>query len=239
MSVLTQGTHVFVIDESGQTPAVLRIRRATTFNPGGDPADQIEDTALEDFERQYKSGLRTPGQATMGLNADPKIDSHVKLYDFSRENPAPTLKWAIGWADGDAPPAVGNVVGSVTIDAAGSGYTNPTVEFGDPDHPDGKKAEGVAVVSGGAITGITITDPGSGYDSAPTVTISDSGSGNGATATASLGGADFVLPDTRTWFTYQGYISDFPFDFTQNSVVSSELTIQRSGGSRWVKKAQS
>lgn len=49
-------------------------------------------------------------------------------------------------------------------------------------------------------------------------------------------GDDFELPETRTWFVFEGYISDFPFDFTQNSVVTSSVSIQRSGGSQWIKK---
>ncbi len=40
--------------------------------------------------------------------------------------------------------------------------------------------------SGGAITGITITNPGREYTSTPTITITD-GSGSGATATATVG----------------------------------------------------
>lgn len=39
----------------------------------------------------------------------------------------------------------------------------------------------------------------------------------------------FVLPTTRSWLTFNGYISDFPFDFAQNSVVTSNLGIQTSG----------
>jgi hypothetical protein len=47
----------------------------------------------------------------------------------------------------------------------------------------------------------------------------------------------FVLPTTRTWFTFDGYVSDFPFDFQLNAVVATALTIQRSGGGSWTKKA--
>ncbi|HGN2621276.1 TPA: phage tail tube protein, partial [Pseudomonas aeruginosa] len=46
----------------------------------------------------------------------------------------------------------------------------------------------------------------------------------------------FVLPPTRTWFVFRGYVSDFPFDFAANAVVTSTATIQRSGGSAWVLK---
>ena len=158
MSILSQGTNVYVLDPNDGTPAVLKIECATSLSPGGDPSDQIEDTCLEAFERSYKAGLRTPGQATMGINADPDNESHLTLYGLSRENPAPVLKFAIGWSDG--------------------------------------------------------TD-------APTLNVGEDG---------------FELPATRTWFTFQGYISDFPFDFTQNTVVTTEVSIQRSGNSAWIKK---
>lgn len=157
MSVLTQGTHVFFIDPTGTTPEVVKVECATSFNPGGNPSDQVEDTCLEAFERTYKNGLRTPGQASLGLNADPQYASHVKMHELNQENPQRKLKWVIGWSDGTAPPTVGT-------------------------------------------------------------------------------GGDFELPESRTWFEFEGYISDFPFDFQQNTVVKTEATIQRSGGSKWTPK---
>ena len=135
----------------------MQVECATTFNPGGAPADQIEDTCLEDFERSYRPGLRTPDQASLGVNADPANTSHVTLHQLSEMNPSPALKWAVGWSDGSDAPTIGS-------------------------------------------------------------------------------GGDFDLPETRTWFTFEGYVSDFPFDFQQNSVVTSEVTIQRSGGSAWIPK---
>jgi len=158
MSILSQGTNVYVLDPNDGTPAVMRIECATSLSPGGDPADQIEDTCLEAFERSYKAGLRTPGQATMGINADPDNESHLTLYGLSRENPAPVLKFAIGWSDGTEPP------------------------------------------------------------------------------TLNTGADNFELPTTRTWFTFEGYIADFPFDFAQNTLVTTEVSIQRSGNSAWIKK---
>jgi len=159
MSILSQGTNVYVIDPDGGTPVVLKVECATSFSPGGDPSDQIEDTCLEAFERSYKPGLRTPGQATMGLNADPKNESHLTLYGLSRENPSPVLKFAVGWSDGTAPPTLA-------------------------------------------------VSPADGFE----------------------------LPTTRTWFTFEGYIADFPFDFAKNTVVTTEVSIQRSGDSAWIKK---
>ena len=158
MAKLAQGTQIYFIDDSGSDTDLVTIDCATSFTPGGAPADQIETTCLEDFDREYVPGLRTPGQATITINADPTNTSHILMHELSETNPSPTLKFAVGWSDGTAPP---------TIDA----------------------------------------------------------------------GANFVLPTTRTWFTFQGYISDFPFDFALNTVVTSTVTVQRSGGSAWVPKA--
>lgn len=40
---------------------------------------------------------------------------------------------------------------------------------------------------------------------------------------------DWVLPTSRTWISFDGYIADFPFDFSQNAVVTSTLSLQISG----------
>lgn len=159
MSVLTQGTQIYFIDPEFDSSGagVREVECATTFSPGGNPADQIEDTCLSATTRSYKPGLRTPGQATLGLNADPENESHVRLHELSETDPSPTLKWAVGWADGAAVP---------TLDSNG----------------------------------------------------------------------DFVLPTSRTWFIFEGYVSDFPFDFAANTVVTTQATIQRSGGSAWIRK---
>lgn len=37
------------------------------------------------------------------------------------------------------------------------------------------------------------------------------------------------LPTTRSWITFEGYVSDLPFDFAQNAVVTSSISIQLSG----------
>ena len=39
----------------------------------------------------------------------------------------------------------------------------------------------------------------------------------------------FTLPTSRTWIAFDGFISDLPFDFSLNSVVSSSVSVQVSG----------
>ena len=161
MSILTQGTQVFALVPPFTGPGpktVMAIECATSFDPGGSPAEQVEETCLEDQERRYKKGLRTPGQATLGLNADPNSPSHIRLHQLSEADGDTTIKWVVGWSDGTAPP---------TLNTAGD---------------------------------------------------------------------DFELPESRTWFAFQGYVADFPFSFAQNAVVASTVSIQRSGGSAWIRK---
>ncbi len=46
----------------------------------------------------------------------------------------------------------------------------------------------------------------------------------------------FVLPSTRTWLSFSGFIADFPFDFGLNAVVTSNMSIQISGTPVWTPK---
>ena len=82
----------------------------------------------------------------------------------------------------------GEGVASVTILTTGSGFnsTTTTVTFGSPQLPNGVQAQGTAVIVSGGVSGVTITEPGSGYTSAPSVTITDSDAGAEVAATTSL-----------------------------------------------------
>jgi hypothetical protein len=79
---------------------------------------------------------------------------------------------------------------SLSLGSAGAGYISPSVAISAPDVATGTQATATATAdpSTGAITAITVTDPGSGYINLPTVSITDSGTpaGTGATATVAF-----------------------------------------------------
>lgn len=54
--------------------------------------------------------------------------------------------------------------------------------------------------------------------------------------TLNSAGDDFELPTTRTWYLFDGYVNDFPFDFPINSTVKTAVAVQRSGPAVWIKK---
>ena len=104
MSVVTQGTQLYVLANG----VVSEIECITAFSPGGSPADQIDDTCLSERNtRKYKKGLRTPGQATATLNADPTNASHLMLSHMAESNDQSDVTFAIGWSDGESEPTAG------------------------------------------------------------------------------------------------------------------------------------
>jgi len=146
MAKKTQGTDLYAIDPA--FPTVVIVVGCVTSIDGIDTAvEQVETTCLNDSARSYLAGLATPGTASFGINVDPEDDSHVTLHGLKIAGA--TLRWAVGWSDGTAPPT--------------------------------------------AVAG------------------------------------NFVLPTTRSWITFSGFMNSFPFSFAQNSVVQSAVGIQVSG----------
>jgi hypothetical protein len=96
-------------------------------------------------------------------------------------------------------------VGSVTINNGGTNYTNVTVTFGVPDQTGGVQATGEAVTLANTIVEILVTEPGTGYTAAPTITITDPG-GSGANVTCTLfnqSGTGLATFSGRAWISDQ------------------------------------
>lgn len=47
----------------------------------------------------------------------------------------------------------------------------------------------------------------------------------------------FDLPTTRSWLSFDGYVSAFPFDFNSNAVVQTGATMQMNSTPVWTPKA--
>jgi hypothetical protein len=77
-------------------------------------------------------------------------------------------------------------VSTVTVTNGGSGYSGinlPVLEFSSPIGADAETATATAVVVGGEIVSVTVTNQGAGYYSEPTLTITQSFGGSGAVLT--------------------------------------------------------
>lgn len=92
-------------------------------------------------------------------------------------------------------------VNSITINNGGSGYTaNTTVTFGAPNQSNGIQATGTVIIVSGAIADIVMTECGTGYTSAPSVTITGGGTNANVTCTIlNQSGSDIATFSGRTW----------------------------------------
>lgn len=107
---------------------------------------------------------------------------------------APTVTAAAGGSTYVA--VVGGLVStSVTVVNGGTNYTYPPlVVFGAPGSP-GIPASGYSTISGGAVSTITVTNQGGGYNVAPFISLVNDPrdtTGSGATATCSLTGSQTI-----------------------------------------------
>lgn len=83
-----------------------------------------------------------------------------------------------------------NGVASIAVDEDGSGYTTAPAVTIAPPPAGGRQAKATAVLAGGAVSSIVVTDPGGGYNPAalPAVAIAaPPGGGTQATAAVTLG----------------------------------------------------
>jgi FtsP/CotA-like multicopper oxidase with cupredoxin domain len=103
-----------------------------------------------------------------------------------------------GGGTGATATATGQVDAVVLNGGGGTGYVTPTASFSGGGGTGA--AATVAVNGSGVITGFTVTNPGSGYASAPTVTINDS-AGSGASAKATLTITGLVKTAAGTGYT--------------------------------------
>lgn len=144
------------------------------------------------WRREYDIDPDKEGAYSVGFNTPLLRYSDVLLMYAEAEN-------AINGPTADAIAAVNKVrerawssgVKTITVTNGGSGYTTePTVAFSDGE---GSTAEGIASISGGKVTAITLgRDPDATtfykegkYSAPPSITITGGG-GSGATATATI-----------------------------------------------------
>jgi len=92
-------------------------------------------------------------------------------------------------------------INAVTINNGGTGYdANTTVSFGAPNQANGIQATGEVVVTSNSVAEIVITEAGTGYTTAPTVTITGAGANANVTcAILNQSGIDVATFSGRSW----------------------------------------
>ena len=117
-------------------------------------------------------------------------------------------------------------VGTVTITAAGSGYTSaPIVTFSVPNQTGGIQATATATVTSNAVTAITIGEYGTGYTSAPTVYIGTSGATAWVASTAFQTGRLLSSGGNYYYVTVGGTTSSSAPVHTSGSATNGTCTL--------------
>ena len=115
MAKMTMGTSIFAILpilDSDMLPTssmeVVNLGCVKGINVGDNQPEQVDVTCLEAFARQYEAGIETPGTSSLTIDADPSKNQHVRLYRATKivDGKRPTIKFAIGWADGTSSPTL-------------------------------------------------------------------------------------------------------------------------------------
>jgi hypothetical protein len=91
-------------------------------------------------------------------------------------------------------------VATVNVDDGGSGYTDPTVTIDPP--ASGSQAQAEAVVDGGEIISVAVTDGGDGYESTPNISVT--GNGSGAELSIEMNKVGTITVDNLDGFTQPG-----------------------------------
>ncbi len=175
----------------------MHVALANTYSGGTTVSGGVVEIAADDRLGPAPGGA-TPGSLVLDggtIRTGAQINSISLSNAGSNYTSFPTL--AIAGAGADVMAASANVlagVRTISVTSGGSGYVNqfstPPVNgagtFVDIVGGGGTGATAFATVAGGVVTGITVTNAGSGYTSMPTIHISSTAisgvAGGGATA---------------------------------------------------------
>lgn len=122
-------------------------------------------------------GVQATGVATLTGGEVDSITVTNKGNGYTSATVTISAPTAPGGTQATAIPVFSGSVTSITVASGGTGYTTATAVFSAPESSDGVTATGTVTTDGSAITGITITNPGSGYLIPPTITIGGPGTG--------------------------------------------------------------
>ncbi|OFE11380.1 hypothetical protein PHACT_12545 [Pseudohongiella acticola] len=106
---ITKGMKVYMIDPAANdgAGAVVELKKVTSFNFGGAPATEIDDTTWDNEEVMTRiAGLKDPGQATLNVLHSVGEASHKLLKDMDDANDSMQTTFAVGFNDGAAPPTI-------------------------------------------------------------------------------------------------------------------------------------
>lgn len=97
----TQGTELFILDETGSPQRIVKIGKLSAIDSIGGSASEIDITNFDSTAMEYMVGLIDNGTANLSINLDPTDASHQLLESIAGGD---RYYWAVGFSDGSADP---------------------------------------------------------------------------------------------------------------------------------------
>jgi hypothetical protein len=142
---------VNVFKPVGQNSILLSTGNNTAFLPGQNPTELSVTFSSSNPNVSPK----------ISLSETPKLE--MRAYLINNQTQYETI---------DTTALAGSAsVLSATVNVGGASYTSTAITVSAPDQADGVQATAVAVLASGIVTGVTITDVGSGYTKPPVMTM--------------------------------------------------------------------
>lgn len=133
--ILTQGTHLYVVDTSDSTPKIAKVDCIASISGiGGGSKNKIKTTRLSDKgSNRYVSGLSDPSAISVPYMFDTTANNH-RLFEKLKGQ---TVKWLICLSDGDDEPELTDGKMVAPVDRTGiifEGYVDEnTIDFAEDD----------------------------------------------------------------------------------------------------------
>lgn len=106
MTVRSQGTHLYFLNPTDTTPALVKLvcpTGITGINAGA--REQTDTTCLDDTEdRQFTAGLGSPGPVSVPFNFHPENASQQVLFDL--KDSGEKIPWLACLSDGSSDPTL-------------------------------------------------------------------------------------------------------------------------------------
>lgn len=175
---------------------------------------------------QVVGGVNATGTAVLSGGSVTGVNISTKGSGYTSASVAFSAPQVVGGVTATGTAVLSGSVTGYTIDVPGIDYTSATITFPAPESVGGVTATATLDLSGGAVVGVVITNPGSGYLVAPVPVIS----GNGTTAVVSASITLSAIESVNIDIPGAGYITAPTVTFTGTGSNATATSVVSSSG---------
>lgn len=112
MAISTKLTEAWFVYTNSNGYTMVKVGCPKGIGPVGGSKSQIDETCLDDTEKQFGPGMASPGAISVPLDFDDSKVSHQDIVAMDISDL--TTTWIVGMSDGTSPPTVSASTGVIT-----------------------------------------------------------------------------------------------------------------------------